>query len=121
MKIAIQTDDGQIIAAVEFNTVQIVRCIKRARGPQPVTVETTDAEGNVIPGGVPIPWPVIGPAEIAAYIARPILETGESYKQQMANEDNAIFMAEVAKTPQDRIGAMARADAIIADLNDPAK
>lgn len=110
MQIAIISENGQTIAAVDFNQVQIIRCIKRARGTQPV-----DADGN------PVPWPAITELDIAQYLAGPIIGTGESYKAQMANEDAAIKMQEIEATPDDTAGAIARAQARIAELNDPNK
>lgn len=105
MQIAIIAESGQTIAAVDFNQVQIIRCIKRLRG------------GEAPEGG----WPAITEADIAAYLAGPIIGTGESYKAQMANEDAAIKMAEIEAAPDDTAGAIARAQARIAELNDPNK
>jgi hypothetical protein len=94
---------------VEFNVVQIVRCIKRARQRK------FDEDGK------PIPFNAITEADIAQYLAGPVISTGESYKQQMAREDSAIRLREIETAPDDTAGAIARADAIIANLNDPAK
>lgn len=104
MKITVEVN-GTVFPPIESATTKIVRCIKRQRGGTP-------PEGG---------WPVITDQDIYQYVGMAIIPSGDSWHNQMVQEDNRIRLDEIERTPDDMAGAKERADARIAELNDPNK
>lgn len=98
MLIQILDDNRNPLAEVEFNTVQIVRCIKRNSGYAKLTSPITQAD-------------------IASYLAKPIITTGESYKAQMFEEDAKIKLEAIQNNPGDLQEALRQAQTKIDSLN----
>lgn len=104
MTITIEVD-GTVFPPVESATTKIIRCIKRQRG-------STPPEGG---------WPAITAQDIYQYVGMQIIPSGDSWHNLMVQDDNRIRLEEIERTPEDMAGAKERADARIADLNDPTK
>lgn len=105
MTLVLVNEDGDELARIPFNTVQVIRCIKRNR------------TGEAPPDG----WPPITDVDIANYALGPIIATGESWKAQMQIENERLLIDSVRESNGDAIAASALWRERIAKLDDPAK